>query len=841
MKKIFTFFIAMVVTLSMYAVIPNTLGEKVDPTGRATELAGKQQAHRQQMAKALGLNQVERKVAKAALEANKAPKKAQKEVITLNYDRFAGMECAEAELGEWWIGLSCDDWTRPEYGHNISLDWYAKGDNPCGTFTTEDFVADYTYMMTPTGYGSILFEEITMTLAKEVVSANLERYTLDATLVASDGNTYVVHAVHENIVPKANVDVYVENATITQAAMNFTLEGKNSDLDLKLVVNNYELIGVYGMGAIDWDNSTIAYKGATLDPISFKAIVNLATHTETGALAYVTEINMLGKDTVDYHFILASPLSAPTDTIELTAYDLTIDDSYALWLGYVDFYANTPEFAIRGGWQAELAEEGTYQASIFLDDANYNTITSLNAEVTVTLDNDNNWAIEATMLGNNNKVYNLHLRWFVPEATDTVVVAFANSAQAKYYPHLDNDIQIYNENELYKASINVSGIELGGEFDGEYVIDYFSYLEAKDGSPISVAEIKDGKLYQVGDTTKIEADYLTFESILYQVRLWYVAPTPTETVKLDIKDAECIVDYDYNQVYNLVGYTDDMQTAFVVTVFATSKDDVPGTFVNDGMFGKFGEGQYDFDASNSFVGKYNESTESYDLYYIQKGQFTVTLDENDNIALTASVVCEDAIQYEVTLTSKYEEPHIEFDAEEGAVERVYGDDAVLTINDFSQDYGLVSVQIIDEVVGDITALYFVLSEVEDETIIPEDTYEINSTWFDGTVLASTGMEYDGSVIPSYYAGYTDGWLIEPYYFFQTGTVVVAKDADGKLSFEINALNSCGIPVHIVYGNVASGIDNINVNVEGVKKQILDGQLVIIRNGKAYNAVGVQVK
>ena len=841
MKKIFTFFIAMVVTLSMYAVIPNTLGEKVDPTGRATELASKQQAHRQQMAKALGLNQVERKVAKAAPEANKAPKKAQKEVITLNYDRFAGMECAEAELGEWWIGLSCDDWTRPEYGHNISLDWYAKGDNPCGTFTTEDFVADYTYMMTPTGYGSILFEEITMTLAKEVVSANLERYTLDATLVASDGNTYVVHAVHENIVPKANVDVYVENATITQAAMNFTLEGKNSDLDLKLVVNNYELIGVYGMGAIDWDNSTIAYKGATLDPISFKAIVNLATHTETGALAYVTEINMLGKDTVDYHFILASPLSAPTDTIELTAYDLTIDDSYALWFGYVDFYANTPEFAIRGGWQAELAEEGTYQASIFLDDANYNTITSLNAEVTVTLDNDNNWAIEATMLGNNNKVYNLHLRWFVPEATDTVVVAFDYSAQAKYYPHLDNDIQIYNENDLYKASINVSGIELGGEFDGEYVIDYFSYLEAKDGSPISVAEIKDGKLYQVGDTTKIEADYLTFESILYQVRLWYVAPTPTETVKLDIKDAECIVDYDYNQVYNLVGYTDDMQTAFVVTVFATSKDDVPGTFVNDGMFGKFGEGQYDFDASNSFVGKYNESTESYDLYYIQKGQFTVTLDEEDNITLTASVVCEDAIQYEVTLTSKYEEPHIEFDAEEGAVERVYGADAELTINDYTGDYGLVSMQIIDKVQGDVTALYFVLSEPDAQTIIPEGTYEINSTWFDGTVLASSGIESDGSVIPSYYAGYIDGWLAEPYYFLQTGTVDVTKDAEGHLSFEINAANSCGVPVHIVYGTPATGVENIYTNAEGAKKQIENGQLVIIRGGKTYNAQGAQVK
>ena len=831
---------AMVVTLSMYAVTPNQLGEKVDPTGRATELANKQQAHRQQMAKALGLNKVERTAAKVAPEANNAPKKAQNDVITLNYDHFAGMYCVDAELGEWWIGLSCDDESRPEYGHNLNLEWITTGNDPCGTFTTEDFVSDWTHLMTPTGYGSIMFEEMTMTLTREQVNANLERYTLEATLVSESGTTYIVHAVHENIVPKGEVAVYIEDATMTQEAMRFTVEGKNDDLDIKLVVKNYEFIGIYNQGAIDWENSTIAYKGATIDPITFKATVNLATHTETGALAYVTEITMLGKDTMDYHIILAAPLPAPTDTVDLTAYDLTIDDSFALWTGYVDFYANTPEFAIRGGWQAELAEEGTYQASIFLDDANWNTITSLNAEVTVTLDDDNNWAIEATMLGNNNKVYNLHLRWFVPEATDTVVVTFANSAQAKYYPHLDNDIQIYNENDLYRASINVSGVELGGEFDGEYVIDYFSYLEAKDGSPISVAEIKDGKLYQVGDTTKIEADYLTFESILYQVRLWYVAPTPKETVKLDIKDAECIVDYEYNQVYNLVGYTDDMQTSFVVTVYATSKDDVPGTFVNDGMFGKFGDGQYEFDASNSFVGKYNESTEFYDLYYIQKGQFTVTLDEEDNITLTASVVCEDAIQYDVTLTSKYEEPHIEFDAEEGAVERVYGSDAEVIINDRTEDYGLVYLQITDTVEGDVTAVYFVLSEPDAETIIPEGTYEINSTWFDGTVLASTGMEWDGTVIPSYYAGYVDGWLIEPYYFFQTGTVDVAKDTEGKLSFEINAVNSCGIPVHIVYGNMPSGIENINVNVD-TKKQIVDGQLVIIRNGEAYNVVGARVK
>ena len=831
---------AMVVTLSMYAVTPNRLGKKVDPTGRATELANKKHAHHQQVAKALGLDQVERKAANVAPATKKATKKAQNEVITLNYDGFAALMCVDEELGVWWLGMSCDDESRLEYGHNLQLQWQATADNPCGTFTTEDFDFEYTHLMTPTHLGSILFEEVTMTLTHEKVNANLERYVLEATLLSDEGDTYLVHAVHENIVPKAKVDIYIEDATMTQDAMRFTLEGKNADLDLKLVVKNYEFIGIYNKGAIDWANSTITHKGSTITPISFKAVVNLASHTETGALAYVTEINMLATDTIDYHFILAAPLSAPTDTVELTAYDLTVDDSFALWYGMVDFYANTPEYSIRGGWHAELAEEGTYEAAIFLDDANWNTITSLSAEITVTLDDDNNWAIEATMLGSNNKVYNLHLRWYVLEPKDTVVVSFETSGQAKYYPNLDNDIQIYNENDKYRASINVSGVELGGEFDGEYVIEGFSYLEAKDGTPISVAEILDGKLYQVGDTTKIEADYLTFESVLYQVRLWYVAPTPTKTVKLDIKDAECIVDYDYNQVYNLVGYTDDMQTLFVVTVPASRKEDVPGTFVNDGMFGKFGEGQYEFDASNSFVGKFNETTESYDLYYMQKGQVTVALDGEDNILMTASVVCDDAIQYDVTLTSKYVEPHIEFDSEEGAVDRVYGPDAEVIINDRTEDYGLVYLQITDVVEGDVTAVYFVLTEPDAETIIPEGTYEINSTWFDGTVLASTGMEWDGTVIPSYYAGYVDGWLIEPYYFFQTGTVDVAKDTEGKLSFEINAVNSCGIPVHIVYGNMPSGIENINVNVD-TKKQIVDGQLVIIRNGEAYNVVGARVR
>ena len=172
---------------------------------------------------------------------------------------------------------------------------------------------------------------------------------------------------------------------------------------------------------------------------------------------------------------------------------------------------------------------------------------------------------------------------------------------------------------------------------------------------------------------------------------------------------------------------------------------------------------------------------------------------------------------------------------------IYGADAEVLINDYSADYGLISVQIIDPVVGDITALYFCYMESDPVTIIPEGTHEINDTWYDGTVLASTGMDWEGNVMPSYYAGYVDGCVAEPFYFFQTGTVEVTKNANGKLSFEINALNSCNIPVHIVYNAATSGVENTPATVESARKQLRNGQLLIMRDGKTYNALGTPVK
>ena len=78
-------------------------------------------------------------------------------------------------------------------------------------------------------------------------------------------------------------------------------------------------------------------------------------------------------------------------------------------------------------------------------------------------------------------------------------------------------------------------------------------------------------------------------------------------------------------------------------------------------------------------------------------------------------------------------------------------------------------------------------------------------------------------------------------WFMVGGSVTVEKVDGKMKMEINAVNSYNQPIHITYDGTATALENVNVNVEGIRKQIVDGQLVIIRDGKAYNALGAQVK
>ena len=113
----------------------------------------------------------------------------------------------------------------------------------------------------------------------------------------------------------------------------------------------------------------------------------------------------------------------------------------------------------------------------------------------------------------------------------------------------------------------------------------------------------------------------------------------------------------------------------------------------------------------------------------------------------------------------------------------------------------------------------------------------------GSVLASTGANEDNTVSPSIYATLTDGYLDE-LYFMVDGEVMV-ENMDGHLRVEVNAVNSYGVPVHIVYDGtpVNTAVENTHgqSTMTHSHKMLRNGRLLIMRNGAIYDITGAAVK
>ncbi|MBR6551157.1 MAG: hypothetical protein IKT71_08165 [Paludibacteraceae bacterium] len=864
MKKFITLFMATVVATSMFALPQKPTTEK---RGRMNNPAEKNLALKANLEKdakasdfAFDRKAVEKKTEKqqaakvVAPKANLAKVVQEDEVMELNYDGIANGPIYTEETGDWTVGLECNDWENPAYGHMLQLAWYAPADNYCGTFTTEDFNPEYTHMMTGMSMGSILFESVEMTISAEKKSAHLEVITLDAVLKGgSDGwsnyPTYKVHAVQEIVVAKDTVDVApILNATLERGEYGFTIAAKNADMDLTLVVNNpYSVDGLYTyMTAFDWEQSKVVYKGNEISPLNIN--LKIAVGESQGKLAYLCDLGMLGNDTVYYNMDIASPLPAPVDTIEITCTNLKVDDSYAMYFGMISLEASNNEYSLYGSWAGDYTEEGLHtgaQLSIN-NDITGEYITAITATYDLSMAEDGNWKIEGTALGDNLVWYELHLSWYIPEMSDTVVIRYETSAVAQYYPAYA-DLLLFNEDDKYYAALDVMGVyyaEDGMSFTIDDMDMMWTSVEViDDGNWVreEIITVQNGMLVQVGDTTKMSAEISTMSGVLYQVELWYAAPTPKETVTLNYPTAEFINAINDAYCYNLVGYGADSLTMMVVTIPAYSTDMIAGEFVNDGLFGQFGMGRYEIDANTTFYAVWNEDLWDYDRYFVQKGEVNVELAEDGSITLTGKLICDNAVEYDIAMTTKYERPHLDYDATDTPVERTYGAADMSQLLDWTADYGLIFMELKSATEMDMVQMYFVAEEGDADIVIPEGTYEINNSWEYGSVVASTGVDYEGKIQPSYY-GMTDaeGYLITPLYYFVEGTVEVTKTEAGKLRIEIHAINSYEVPIHIVYDPSSTAVEDIQASTVGAKKAIKNGQLIIIRNGEKYNAVGAKL-
>ena len=824
MKKLVTLFMVVLMAMTLVAA-PTTQIKRLSET----PVKSVNQEHALRLIK----QDVRKRANKAAVKHNDKSfdkqhampmKKAAAATIELNADGFLVGPEYEAATGEWYIALEAQ-------GYTFRLCWYGDENNYCGTYAFEDMSMEYSWgwFQSVDMFYEIYFSDVTMTIS-EKVEGNLKQIVLDATILDTNDRTYKVHAVHNAFTPKSTVETVLDNATVTMNFGYYVLEGKNDNLSVKLGVISDIIEGEYTKASFDMNQTKIVYNGVEQNMLQANMMVGLS-ELDNDALGYKAALSFYNQDTVLHNVLMTIPLPEAKDTIDVECHNLFVDESYADY-GIIMIGGSNAEYDVFGMYEDFYATAGEFEVALTVTDKKtWLDASSIRATLTLK-ETATGWEANIEAYCDDYNWYSINMNFEVPEPTKTVKVEFEKSAIASFRPDQLNMIQLIQYADDYEASITIYNTGLGENFDVEKVIsDYTELYDWNIESSVEIADVK-GVLNQRGDTTVINASYIGFNAVQYDVEFWYTVPTPVDTVVIEmpVKFSNALQD----GYYILSSYTPD--NSIFISLSPLTDGDVAGKFINDGMFGKFGAegGRYDFYSGNTFI--YVEA--EWQNYTIEKGELVVEHAPNGAITAEAKFIARNGVYYHVKMTSEFNN-HLDFDEPEQIVDRIYTVEDNVNIDDQTDKNGYIYLEINAADDSDQAAFFFYVEEADEDINIPEGVYPIDYSEEYGTVSANPGVQGNG-VWPSYYARKAENGFAVPLWLLVGGTVEVTKTEEGYPYLEVNAYNSYGVEVHIVYDGTSTGVDNINVNVEGIQKQIIDGQLYIIRDGKAYNAMGVQL-
>jgi hypothetical protein len=415
------------------------------------------------------------------------------------------------------------------------------------------------------------------------------------------------------------------------------------------------------------------------------------------------------------------------------------------------------------------------------------------------------------------------------------------------------ELQLANYNEEYSVAFDILYINqiMGGEFTLTDLWEEQTFIvhhNDEEDYYVPIAKV-DGKIEQKKEVTYLEATVIGFDSVQYDIKMFYAVPTPTETITYTfdgLGDDEVIFTNALPQgIFILEAMSADGNMLANVQVNRIETESIEGTFYNDGLFS-----HNDFYSYNTFVAVFNEETEEYDEYYLQKGDLKVTIDEERIITAVATFICDDAKQYNLTFKTPYQRAHLPYDTEEGEVNYTYEADSYATVQDWIEGYGLIYLELVPADFANVSAFYFAATEMDPEIGIPAGVYPINYTFEPGTVIESKGIAMDGYPLESYFCTLQveedeNGEMALYYdelYCMVDGTVTVDKLDGGIMHLEVDAVNSYDQPIKLSYtGPVNTGLEDvITPDSVSVKKLLINGQMYIIRNGVTYTATGAKL-
>ena len=760
------------------------------------------------------------------------------------------------DAGDWYITL---DNERYKFIFDIYSD---NANSPAGTYTEKDLDIWFSWCMFPEANGKThYYKTCELTIQEEKVSDNLIKYTLDAVMLVTRGleegapeyGYFKVHAEHKVIKAQSKLDVALYNCSITPEEDRFRIAGNDSVMEVDLTFfTETGVEGYYTHKLMDDENSKIVHNGKEKSVMDLDGVIYGAENIY-GGLTYIFMCEAFTNDTCFYNIAMEAPVQ-PKDTIEITSTSTIINDAFGMSQQTILVDASTPEYVINAAYNATSvitpAEYPTGTSFVYLTDLKTEeVIESIICNLKITGSRNDGYQVEIRMLGTDYKYYIMHLSYGVPEVKETKVLDFPNISKTMFYidPLGSKELQMANYNEEYSVSFDIFYIDqvMGGEFDLANIVEEQTFLIhhiVEDGHvvdvPVKFAEFG-GEIWQKNDTTFLTATVLGFDSIQYEISMFHTIPTPTETVTytfdgLENEEAVLFTNAISSGIFILDGMSDDGNLMAKVNVERIENNSVEGTFYNDGKFD-----HTDFYATDTWVKVWNSTTRAYEEYSVQKGTMTVTV-ENGILTAVASLLCDNAVQYDLTFITTFARERIIFDTEEGEMDYTFPTNAEVYLTDFIDGYGIIQLLIADAYYA--VDFYFNADAMDPTIGVPAGVYPINPSFDSGTVLACKGVLPDGPA-QSYFCGLDADGYLDPMqlYCLVDGTVTV-ENVGGKLKVDVDAINSYEVPVKIHYAPAdATAVENVNKDNTQVAKRLINGQLLIIRNGETYNATGTLVK
>ena len=891
MKKIYSLFMALSFVLCAMANSPfvaeNQLNlakaknqfapvEKTAKVARLNKQDARQAMVEARQAKAAtpmainGVRQIEavQKAAKQAIPTNvatKAPAKVAAEATdTVEIVGYEWTYEYYSDTKDWYMAVIDASQT-----YVVRLDYLVAEEDFAGTYNIDNLDLDYSYL-------TIYDEDRNKTYVNYVeadftVSVTEEGKFLTANLLCENGIRYLVTAEELPLPePIGNVDLAYTNATLvdgTRSSETFQFWADENGVYTSFLIYSDQVVGEYTQ-----DDMYVAYANYIMfvdgTDTTFVDFLGFDMAITKEGQTYNLVADALGSDTIMYHITMSYTKPAPTDTIDIVATNLYIDEFEFLGMVFTTATASNDEYEVTFDLSIAL-EEGEYATEDF--NASYCGIvrTSDMAEIAMTeisatvTGEGGDRVIKAEVVGNDNVLYNMDLSYVVPEATDTVQVVFDELASAEYYSS-SAYYYIVNQNENFIVTLDI--FEEKGNLMGEYSAEdfdlYYTQLGVINGDTtvITIADAKAVVTPVEEGIVLLEAELVGMDAVLYKV-----------TTKVDVTEKG--LQYDATEGFLMDEYTtEDLYTINDQSANGYIMFDVESADGNDLMGLVFWVDGAD---ENTIIptGTYqiNDTQESgsvlastgmgaqgltYSLYatmdeegyivppcWFMVGGEVVVSEENGILSITVDAVNSNNLP--IFITCEYDlntKQGLQHDMTEGSVERTYSDDdQVKFITDYVAQYGELYLDITAADGSDKISVAFLVEATDPAIVIPAGTYPITNTAATGTVFASPGVQ-DGSIYPSYYGVmHPQGGISVPCYFMVDGQVVV-ENIEGHLKVTIDALNSYDVPAHIVYeaNPVETAIENVTVN-NNASKVVEDNQLFIIKDGVKYNVIGSVVK